>query len=60
MMMQTVRENNSPSSQLMKENGRYVREFLAETLGTFALVLFGDGAVAQVAVELFKNDNMIR
>ena len=27
---------------------RYVREFLAETLGTFALVLFGDGAVAQV------------
>ena len=31
---------------------RYVREFLAETLGTFALVLFGDGAVAQVAVKL--------
>ena len=27
---------------------RYVRLFLAEGLGTFALVLFGDGAVAQV------------
>ena len=25
------------------------REFLAELLGTFALVLFGDGAVAQVS-----------
>ena len=29
---------------------RYVREFLAETLGTFALVIFGDGAVAQVVL----------
>lgn len=27
---------------------RYVREFLAEMLGTFALVMFGDGAIAQV------------
>ena len=27
-----------------------MREFLAETLGTFALVLFGDGAVAQVVL----------
>ena len=33
---------------LITDNIRYVREFLAETLGTFALVLFGDGAVAQV------------
>ena len=29
---------------------RYLREFLAETLGTFALVIFGDGAVAQVVL----------
>jgi len=29
---------------------QYFREFLAETLGTFALVLFGDGAVAQVVL----------
>jgi aquaglyceroporin related protein len=29
---------------------RYVREFLAEMLGTFALVIFGDGAVAQVVL----------
>merc|ERR1719500_410149 len=29
---------------------QYVREFLAETLGTFALVIFGDGAVAQVVL----------
>ena len=28
----------------------YVREFLAELLGTFALVVFGDGAVAQVVL----------
>lgn len=32
------------------ETNQYVREFLAETLGTFALVLFGDGAVAQVVL----------
>ena len=29
---------------------RYLREFLAEALGTFALVIFGDGAVAQVVL----------
>jgi glycerol uptake facilitator-like aquaporin len=29
---------------------RYIREFLAETPDTFALVLFGDGAVAQVVL----------
>merc|ERR1712106_445146 len=29
---------------------KYVRQFLAETLGTFALVIFGDGAVAQVVL----------
>ena len=46
-----------------KTNDRYVREFLAETLGTFALVLFGDGAVAQVTIELselFQDDNIIQ
>lgn len=32
------------------ETNQYVREFLAETLGTFALVLLGDGAVAQVVL----------
>ena len=29
---------------------RYIREFLAEALGTFALVIFGDGAVSQVVL----------
>ena len=29
---------------------RYVREFLAETLGTFTLVLLGDCAVGQVVL----------
>lgn len=32
------------------DSKKYVREFLAETLGTFVLVLFGDGAVAQVVL----------
>jgi len=32
------------------ERAQVVREFLAETLGTFALVLLGDGAVAQVVL----------
>jgi len=37
---------------------QYVREFLAETLGTFALVLFGDGAVAQVVLgKAARNDD---
>jgi len=33
-----------------ENTNQYFREFLAETLGTFALVLFGDGAVAQVVL----------
>eukprot|EP00090_Calanus_glacialis_P006891 TRINITY_DN15388_c0_g1_i1.p1 TRINITY_DN15388_c0_g1~~TRINITY_DN15388_c0_g1_i1.p1 ORF type:complete len:273 (+),score=84.77 TRINITY_DN15388_c0_g1_i1:71-889(+) len=33
-----------------ENTNQYVREFLAETLGTFALVIFGDGAVAQVVL----------
>jgi len=37
---------------------QYVREFLAETLGTFSLVLFGDGAVAQVVLgKAARNDD---
>lgn len=36
--------------KLGEDTNQYVREFLAETLGTFALVLFGDGAVAQVVL----------
>jgi len=33
-----------------ENTNQYLREFLAETLGTFALVLFGDCAVAQVVL----------
>jgi len=33
-----------------ENSNQYLREFLAETLGTFALVIFGDGAVAQVVL----------
>jgi len=33
-----------------EDTNQYVREFLAEMLGTFALVIFGDGAVAQVVL----------
>jgi len=33
-----------------EETNQYVREFLAEMLGTFALVIFGDGAIAQVVL----------
>jgi len=33
-----------------KNRGSYLQEFLAETLGTFLLVLLGDGAVAQVVL----------
>jgi hypothetical protein len=31
----------------------YVRQFLAETLGTFLLVVLGDGSVAQVRYILY-------
>jgi hypothetical protein len=34
-------------------NNRFLRIFLAETLGTFLLVLLGDAAVAQVPTFLF-------
>jgi len=33
-----------------EDTNQYVREFLAEMLGTFALVIFGDGAIAQVVL----------
>jgi len=36
--------------KVTEKTNRYLREFLAETLGTFALVIFGDGAVAQVVL----------
>jgi len=36
--------------KLGDNTNQYVREFLAETLGTFALVIFGDGAIAQVVL----------
>jgi len=32
------------------KSNQFVREFLAETLGTFLLVVFGDGAIAQVVL----------
>jgi hypothetical protein len=38
---------------LSSSNNRFLRIFLAETLGTFLLVLLGDAAVAQVPTFLF-------
>merc|ERR1712059_104209 len=38
------------TNKCIMDSKKYVREFLAETLGTFVLVLFGDGAVAQVVL----------
>jgi hypothetical protein len=36
-----------------------VRQFSAEVLGTFLLVLFGDGAIAQVVLGILSNKIMI-
>ena len=41
--------SGSPGLKRMKIP-KLLREFLAETLGTFLLVLFGDGAIAQVVL----------
>ena len=50
-MSETKRQNIALQSSLMKVakiKHQLVREFLAETLGTFILVLFGNGAIAQL------------
>ena len=49
-MSTTKRQNIALQNSLMKVakiKHQLVREFLAETLGTFILVLFGNGAIAQ-------------
>jgi len=43
---------------MMKQPPKLVRQFLAELLGTFLLVLFGDGAIAQFKY-LAPNNNFI-
>merc|ERR1739838_119443 len=40
-------DENSEDMKVAKIKHQLVREFLAETLGTFILVLFGNGAIAQ-------------
>merc|ERR1712021_290787 len=40
-------ENSAEDMKIKKVQHQLVREFLAETLGTFILVLFGNGAIAQ-------------
>jgi len=40
-------ENSAEDMKFAKVRHQLVREFLAETLGTFMLVLFGNGAIAQ-------------
>ena len=55
-MSKTKRQNIALQNSLMKVakiKHQLVREFLAETLGTFILVLFGNGAIAQ-----FKGQGM--
>lgn len=39
--------NSADDMKIRKVQHQLVREFLAETLGTFMLVLFGNGAIAQ-------------
>ena len=41
-------DENSEDMKIAKIKQQLVREFLAETLGTFILVLFGNGALAQM------------
>merc|ERR1711862_33539 len=41
-------DENSEDKKIAKIKRQLVREFLAETLGTFILVLFGNGAIAQL------------
>merc|ERR1719331_457560 len=45
-------DENSEDMKVAKIKHQLVREFLAETLGTFILVLFGNGAIAEY--EYFK------
>jgi hypothetical protein len=41
---------NLSDSLQMKQPPALLRKFLAELLGTFVLVLFGDGAIAQLTL----------